>query len=54
MLEICVFVVHIWWASLLLVVGMSPLDSSDNDNVPTHLIDEIVMDTISVDYTYFL
>lgn len=33
---------------------MSPLDSSDDDNVPIHLINEIVMDTVSVDYTYFL
>ena len=45
MLGVCAFVVHVWWASLPLVVGMFPSHCSDNDNVLVHYADNIEMDT---------
>ena len=43
MLEKYVFVVHVCWVSLPLVVGMLPPDSNDDDNISIHLVE---MDTL--------
>ena len=51
MLEICIFVVHVWWASMPLVVSMSPPNSNDDDNVLIHLADKIEKDIDSLDFT---
>lgn len=45
MLGIYAFVVHVWWVSLPLVVGMFPSHWSDNDNVLVYYADETEMNT---------